>query len=59
MVFFKPFLLCVLSSDAVVRQLAASVAERLFANHREAFDTFEGRRHFGAQDLRRELWSKR
>ena len=57
--FFKPFLFCVLSPDQPVRQLATSVAERLFTGHGEAFRSFTKDRQLGTYELRKELWSRR
>lgn len=54
-----PFLLCVVSSNPSIRQLASNVAGRLFSSSPEAFKTERARRRFGTSEFRRELWSRR
>lgn len=57
--FFKAFLFCVISPDQTVRRLAASVAERLFTAHGEAFRSMDKGSQLGTHGLRRDLWSRR
>jgi neurofibromin 1 len=53
-----PFLLCVVSSNSAVRQLASGVAKRLFLNSPAALRTEKARRRLGAPEFIKELWAR-
>jgi neurofibromin 1 len=53
-----PFLLCVVSPNDSIRQLASSVAGRLFRSSPEVFRAEKNRRRFGSPEFRRELWAR-
>lgn len=57
--FLRPFLLCVLSPDPSVRQLAAQVAKRVFANAGKLHRMPEGAIGSGMEELRTLLWKQR
>ena len=56
---FNPFLFCVVSPESSVRQLATSVAERLFNRAGDGFRSLPKSKEFASRQLRREFWSRR
>ncbi|KFA64319.1 hypothetical protein S40285_02937, partial [Stachybotrys chlorohalonatus IBT 40285] len=53
-----PFLLCVISPDSSIRQLATRVAARLFEEHAEVFDSEENLRRLNLEELQTDFWSQ-
>ncbi len=57
--FFKSFLYCVLSPDQSIRQLAMSVAQRLFTGNEGSLDSLSKVHDLGTPELRKEMWKQR
>lgn len=57
--FLRPFLFCVLSSDASIRQLAAKVAYKLFVENQGETRALDAASQFGTWNQRCDLWKQR